>query len=59
MIALVSNMPFNLLGSSFNESTPFLILDLQESSTYSAVLEKIDSLQGQKFSQRQATYTIE
>ncbi|MBN1277750.1 MAG: protein kinase [Deltaproteobacteria bacterium] len=58
VVALVSNSPFDLFGSSFSENEPFLSLDTRDAASVSPILGRINSLQHQNIRRQQVTYTI-
>ncbi len=58
VVALVSDKPFDLLGSSFNENNPFLLLNTKDSFRISSVAKKIDALQEEGITNKSITYSI-
>jgi tRNA A-37 threonylcarbamoyl transferase component Bud32 len=58
LVALISDKPLDLLGSSFTESNPFLLLNAKDSFKISAVLKKIESLRGEDIYSKSLTYAI-
>jgi len=59
VIALISSKPFDLMGSSFSENNPFLLLNAKDSFKIIEVSKRLERLQDTEIYNKTITYTIE
>lgn len=58
VIALVSDKPIELLGSSFSKNNPFLLMNVEDSFRISTLRKKIESLRNKDIYNQSMTYVI-
>ncbi|WP_052507078.1 serine/threonine-protein kinase [Desulfonatronovibrio magnus] len=59
LVALISSRPFDLMGSSFSQTTPFLVVGPEDSKKSTQLISRLETLQNLNIEHTTTTYLIQ